>query len=268
MCPGKKCVAIIDTGSNIIAGPSAALIVLKRKLDVKYDCSNLDQLPPIEFSLGDFQVSLPASAYVIKVKLPSWAPFKHSTAFGHAHARQVLGGEDGTAKEMLSNLSFTSLWDTVIQDLHKKLGLDLRTALEGAPLEGLSTGEKLCIPAFVPLNKVTTRGPLWVVGTPLFERYYARWSWPLNESSPRIYIKERQEAEACQHEPSQPNSSSRQPPTALATPESGSVPGLLRTERRITAPVVAPTQEVPLGPPEWEADEIRFPHWAKAIEDL
>merc|ERR1719382_1533566 len=72
-CHQGKCTAIIDTGSNIIAGPRKTISNISKMLNVKMDCSNLKDLPPMKLHFGAFEATIPATAYTMKVSLPSWA---------------------------------------------------------------------------------------------------------------------------------------------------------------------------------------------------
>jgi len=262
MCPGGKCVSIIDTGSNIIARPLSALKVISRQLAIKYDCSNVHQLPPLHMTLGGFKVSLPSSSYVMKVKLPRLVnPLKPSNSQRETSYLQ-LGDRQGDAGGSAANeseISTSEVLQEIHRHFHENYGLDLRTGLDGVPLKTLLSGKTLCMPAFVPLDKETADGPLWVVGTPLFDNYYVRWSWPQGEPSPKIFIKDLSKAGACE-------GGSREEDAAAPGP------GLLRSEARggSARPVQAAERlaEAAVELPEWGAEEIRFPHWARHLDSL
>merc|ERR1719282_2009545 len=64
-----SCGVIVDSGTSLLAvPPSAAGIVRALENIVKPDCSNLDALPSISMKLGDVQIFLPGSSYVMMVK--------------------------------------------------------------------------------------------------------------------------------------------------------------------------------------------------------
>jgi len=67
LCP-RGCGAIVDSGTSLIAAPGLHLQRLAPVLNlIEEDCSNLNQLPNLELKLGDLDVVLPPSAYVMKV---------------------------------------------------------------------------------------------------------------------------------------------------------------------------------------------------------
>jgi len=64
-----SCGAIVDSGTSLIAAPGSVLSALGNVLgNVKEDCSNLHELPPIQFNLGPHTFELPPKAYVLKVQ--------------------------------------------------------------------------------------------------------------------------------------------------------------------------------------------------------
>eukprot|EP00927_Polykrikos_kofoidii_P032739 TRINITY_DN2779_c1_g1_i5.p1 TRINITY_DN2779_c1_g1~~TRINITY_DN2779_c1_g1_i5.p1 ORF type:complete len:1181 (-),score=281.53 TRINITY_DN2779_c1_g1_i5:381-3923(-) len=277
------CAAIIDTGSNIIAGPVGALREMAKFAKIKYDCSNLDELPTMHLAFGDLRITLPPKAYVMQVKLPKWVAgnrrvqkeaggqdessadsSSQSSSDGSEGGAERSEGDDGPARGSgrrgggvdggggggggggaeasdggdgggagsldasgggeADDASFhkkygnssrkgggeslaerTTLnggrqesgWHAAMQDLHINYGVDLMAFLEGINLEQISRDDKLCMPAFAPLDKETSVGKLWVVGTPLFEKYYTRFSWLKGEQQPHIFFKEKTEAKAC-----------------------------------------------------------------------
>jgi len=71
-CTLDLCPTVIDTGTSIIVGPPYDMDpVLAATGNVSADCSNLDQMPTISFSLGGQVFDLPPEIYVIKVQTTS-----------------------------------------------------------------------------------------------------------------------------------------------------------------------------------------------------
>merc|ERR1719401_2097028 len=129
-------------------------------------------------------------------------------------------------------------WYNVVKRLYTDRGVDLSHAMRGVNFRDLVHNDQLCMPAFVPLDKQTTVGKLWVVGTPLFEQYYTRWSWGKDENSPSVFLADKHAAKACAGTAAQPSGSqdasdshTEKPVEStdlVRTPESA---GLLRRER-------------------------------------
>merc|ERR1719172_96515 len=103
-------------------------------------------------------------------------------------------------QETASELEMTrAKWTTVIENLHREKGIDLRDAL-AAMLDkpnAKPSAQFLCMPALTPIDKKTAFGPLWIVGTPLLDSYYARWSFAKDAKNPKIHLKALAETKAC-----------------------------------------------------------------------
>lgn len=88
LCSSGGCVAIVDTGTSLIAGPSEALDKLAQQLpDVLEDCSNLHTLPNLRFTLDGKDFDMPPSTWVLKVEseesTTQWfGPFKMKSKNG------------------------------------------------------------------------------------------------------------------------------------------------------------------------------------------
>lgn len=63
------CGAILDSGTSLIAAPTAALMALSMVLPpIAEDCSNLDTLPDLVFMINGHEMALPPEAYVLRMK--------------------------------------------------------------------------------------------------------------------------------------------------------------------------------------------------------
>jgi len=274
ICPDHGCAAIIDTGSNIIAGPRKSLAALKSQVNVSFDCSNLKELPALSFFMGGFNVSIPPSAYVMKIKLPALVPFNrtHHYRTGHNNTYHPTPMNKAFLTNVMNTSSMDFL-DTLVQDLHATYGLNLATVLEDAPWKNLWNmlfqGGKFCMPAFVPLDKPTLKGPLWVIGSPLFERYYARWSWPKQNPSPKIYLEHLHTATSCQQVSQRVSqvSTGGRGTTILANEKMRNGHNFMRSERLDGIRTTWESLEELSEPLEWEIDQIRYPHWARDVTD-
>jgi hypothetical protein len=65
---GQECSAIIDSGTSLIAAPTAALAQLSMMIPpIQEDCSNLHELPVLRFMIDGNPLELPPQAYVMRV---------------------------------------------------------------------------------------------------------------------------------------------------------------------------------------------------------
>lgn len=289
ICPQAGCVAIIDTGSNIIAGPKEAIALIMKDIGAKSDCSNLHQLPTLNLKLGGMNITLPPSAYMTKINLPPWLrkviPFHHHASFG---------GVGGVSRRrgFASFASFGSrrtFWHRAVKEIEKRHGFDLSaTLLEGrVPPFSTLTGGQMCMPAFVSLNSKTAMGPLWVYGTPLFDRYYARWSWSHGDTTPKIFLKDVTKASVCQAsasgaslsasmvEPRENGPLHMGPVLMRAESTSARAPAstMVALEQGTASPNQAgafsdPNQQQSFALREIELEDIAFPHWARGLETV
>lgn len=89
---GQACVAIIDSGTSLIGVPQMAVPMISALAKkIKPDCSNMDQLPELTFTLAGQKFVMPASAYVIRFKvsptltkcLPAFTDFNMMSSHGN-----------------------------------------------------------------------------------------------------------------------------------------------------------------------------------------
>ncbi|CAE7397686.1 PGA [Symbiodinium natans] len=325
------CVAVIDTGSNILAMPSEAVRMLTKTLDVSSDCSNMDQLPNLHFALGEgIEISLPPAAYIMKVKLP-WLPRKDKSSSedsenseesdsssessaasteatrdqhpknGKAKAKakvkvhHVDADEDrgdvmpeaSKAKsrhrqqrppleltEQEEGDTFQAEVESFVEETRRQQGLDLRAVLASSDLALLlKNTSTLCMPAIVPLDRETQKGTLLVVGGPLFERYYTRWAWPEGQK-PQVFVQDLHKAEACaaKEETTTESEAGKTPKMTVwrSHENDGRMIRAEKGQRHLKSTVSADLSEMPseLRPREITLDDIRYPHWARYLDEL
>jgi len=67
-CGAQACTAIVDSGTSLIAAPGIALMQLSEMIPpVAEDCSNLHELPNLNFVIDGQHFELPPEAYVMRV---------------------------------------------------------------------------------------------------------------------------------------------------------------------------------------------------------
>jgi hypothetical protein len=192
-CKNMSCLGILDSGSNIIAGPSDVMKAASDLLNVQPDCSNFDQLPTITLNFGGYPMKVPPSGYVMKIP-------KSEVSQGGDDDSQDGESGGGLAEKTSSDAqsAIKRQWMATFERLKKKRGIDFGDVLKSVLKHENATKEEfLCMPALVPLDKHTVFGPLYIVGTPALQNYYARWSFDKNASNPKIHMQPLQEAEAC-----------------------------------------------------------------------
>lgn len=262
-CADGKCTGILDTGSNIIAGPTSVMKAFAKQANVAQDCSNFHTLPTITLDFGGQNVTIHPEGYVMKVPMPQWAKLGGHFAQG---AKDSNGGDGDTSfdqgtdeGESLDQQGSGSGWKAVFEHLHKNHGIDLTPAMRDAlDFENKSQPQFLCMPALVPLDKHTAFGPLYIIGTPLLQTHYARWSWGAKDKSPKIYLKELSKAKVCKSaHPTHLNMS--------ASLEAGGAT-LIRSEQRLST---QPDDLSPgRGPVIRNIEDISYPHWARSLKNL
>jgi len=270
-CPDDKCTAIFDTGSNILAGPAEVMKALAIQVNVAHDCSNFDSLPTIAFSFGGKPVTVHPEGYVMKIPMPKWAGVPGAP--GGPPAGGPAGGkpgalednDDGQGESLIQEEAMDGSWKAVFKHLHKHHGIDLSTAMRDMLDFGNVTAQPqfLCMPALVPLDKHTKFGPLYIVGTPLLQTHYARWSWAKKDAAPKIFIEKLEDSDTCKLVAP----TSADATASLEAIGSEPVP-LMRSEQRLSSPNSVDGPRKRGGPMLRNIEDISYPHWAKDLENL
>jgi len=63
----SKYKAVIDSGTSLLVGPKEIVDPLIKGITVKKDCSNIDSLPTMTFTIDETDYELDASDYVLKI---------------------------------------------------------------------------------------------------------------------------------------------------------------------------------------------------------
>jgi hypothetical protein len=78
----QSCVAIIDSGTSLIGVPPNAVVMIQTLIKrIRYDCSNLDELPDLVFTLDGRKFPLPARAYTVHFGMVDGKPSRCLPAF-------------------------------------------------------------------------------------------------------------------------------------------------------------------------------------------
>jgi len=144
------CTAIVDSGTSLLAVPSAMLEQILTQIgDVQPDCSNIDALPNITITLAGHAFTMPPQTYVAKMEVV--ADGKTSLAVA-ARAQSFLGTLGGQAKAADPFSSFRQRVSSTIA--HAIMLGDTATA---------SSNEFACVPLFMEMDMSLSELP----GTPI-----------------------------------------------------------------------------------------------------
>jgi hypothetical protein len=165
---------IVDSGTSLLALPTEVYEKVLSTIDpVEEDCSNIDSLPDLEMSVGDYKFVIPPQLYVGKVKLDeaergatllqdrTWGPFRFRGSDKHKAAQRA-------ARRAAMKAGFASQRNvSLLQDIKSKDHSSEESYL-GGPSDGV------CLPLFMELNVFTDNGALFILGMPFLRAYSVR----------------------------------------------------------------------------------------------
>lgn len=130
------CAAIVDSGTSLIAVPSTMLVELAMAIgNVREDCSNIHELPNVEFELEGQSFLLPPEMYVIRVR---------------------------------DDTSSTPPGTMQLKDVPSVFGLKgLTSKLKGK-------GGEVCMAGFMEMDAITNDGPMIILGVPFLRAFAAQ----------------------------------------------------------------------------------------------
>merc|ERR1719181_1775090 len=166
---------------------------------------------------------------------------------GQGFEQQADGAELSEEQAQSARAASKKRWNAVFANLNRDYGIDLREMVkELLDADNSTKPDFLCMPALVPLDKHTKFGPLFVVGTPLLDSYYARWAYPKDADSPTVHLAKLEDAKVCQDHA---HVNAKDYAQTLMRKES-KVSSAINLARSSRGPVVR------------RPKEIAFPHWA------
>jgi len=297
LCPPGGCSVVIDTGSNIIAMPQNTLSAMNKLLKVSPDCSNVEDLPTLNLQLGKVNVTLPPSSYVMKIIMPSMDGFDgmdgtdSMAGVDSAHLKDVAPhatmAEGAIAME--DEAALVAKVDRYLGMIKRKYHLDIKEALKYVenPMDQLLNSSTFCMSSFVALDASTSVGQLWILGTPLFNQYYTRWSWDMDDASPTLFVQKIEESHTCN--PSLNTVSNGRAAASETTAggaggntmvvleegvkESSKAKKIIRSESKSEIKDAKEEQKMAAGKAkmkirELHPHEISYPHWASTIKEV
>lgn len=306
LCPPGGCSVVIDTGSNIIAMPQNVLSAMNKLLQVSPDCSNLADLPTLNLKLGEVDVNLPPESYVMKIIMPSMDSMDEKDGGMDGGMMGLDSVEAAQLKEvsphatmaegavtMEDELRMVAKVDRYLAIIKRKYHLDIKEALKHVqnPVDQLLNSSTFCMSSFVALDADTKVGQLWILGTPLFNQYYTRWSWDPKDESPKLFLQPIAESHTCNPalNNDSPASSDKTGSSGGGGEGGGGTPTMVVLEEGVKETVKAKkiirsegksevketkeeqkktARKAAMKIRELHPHEIRFPHWAVGIKEV
>lgn len=283
VCPEGKCAVVIDTGSNIIAMPQNTLSALNKLLKVKPDCSNVGELPSINLNLGSVNVTIPPESYIMKVVMPDYGDLGYGLDGEESETEEIaeirerglksvgphaslVEDHDISLESLDSEAAVMARVDRMLKDIKSKYHLDIKEALKYVenPMDSIMNTSTFCMTAFVALDAETSAGQLWILGTPLFNQYYTRWSWATGDESPKMFFSPIAESTTCN--PAAKKVATQSAGNTMVVLEESKAK-LIRSEGKedkTAKKAAGKTMQIR----EVRPHEIRYPSWAVGIKEV
>jgi len=165
---------IVDSGTSLLALPTEVYEKVLSTIDpVEEDCSNIDSLPELEMSVGEYKFVIPPQLYVGKVKLDdaehgathlqdrTWGPFRFR---GSDKRKAALRAAQRALRRKNTTMGGNHRNVTLVQDFKSEKNEEYL----GGPSDGV------CLPLFIELNVFTDNGALFILGMPFLRAYSVR----------------------------------------------------------------------------------------------
>jgi cathepsin D len=151
VCPFGTCKLVIDTGTSVITAPSENLPTLLDyiKLD---DCNDVSSLPELGFRIGKYLYTMKPEEYILFSNHRS-SMLEIESKVGNNFSKNNLNSESENSFEFNFQTSFSTT---------------------NTKSKNLKSNNKLsdCKRAFMPLDVMEPRGPLWVLGDIFLRKYF------------------------------------------------------------------------------------------------
>jgi hypothetical protein len=85
-CGALGCLAIVDSGTSLIVGPTTVVSNILSQLNINSNCQGVNNLPDITFTIGNNNYAIPSSIYVLR----------EENVFGNTVCEAGLQGSSGS----------------------------------------------------------------------------------------------------------------------------------------------------------------------------
>jgi hypothetical protein len=230
-----KCAAIVDSGTSLLTMPTSLLNAVREKVGhVDPSCSNINELPDLEFVLGGHTFSMPPETYIVKTLDDTKGGLNAS---GNA--------TDGNATERLG-----------------------RATAAGFGLSHLYGFSSECMLAIETMDEETDEGPMIILGQPFMRAYAATFSRQGGDMITLSQITSESECTSCSGSEAtstpndttdaKPATADAEAPSRVRAAASRKTSGAQRTLRAeaLEHPITTTLPVLPIS-------RLRHPFWAK-----